>query len=52
MEREGPGSITPNLYWYRDGRFTLLPYEIANKQFNFRPPDELVDLMNQLAADE
>jgi hypothetical protein len=52
MEREGPGSITPNLYWYRDGRFTLLPYEIANKQFNFRPPDEFVDLMNQLAADE
>ena len=28
MERDGPGSLTRRLYWYRDGRFTDLPYEL------------------------
>lgn len=52
MEREGPGSISPNLYWYRDGRFTLLPCEVKNEKFVFTPPNEFVDLMNELARDE
>jgi hypothetical protein len=52
MEKEGPGSITANLYWYHDGRYTLLPCELRGKDVLFTPPDEFVEMMNQLATEE
>ena len=48
MEEEGPGSITANLYWYRDGKFINLPYELTGKALNFRPPDAFVEMLNTL----
>ncbi len=48
MEEEGPGSITANLYWYHDGRFLNLPYELSGKSLNFRPPDAFVEMLNTL----
>jgi hypothetical protein len=50
MEREGPGSISPKLYWYHNGRFVDLPFEITRDAFTFTPPDEFTALLNQLAA--
>ncbi len=38
MERDGPGSISPLLYWYKEGEFTNLPYRIDNNTLNFSPP--------------
>lgn len=50
LYREGPGSITPNLYWYRRGEFIRLPYDIEDDELNFNPPDEFVDMLDDLTA--
>lgn len=49
MFQEGPGSISPHLYWWRDGRYTLLPSKVTAKSIDFEPPEEFVDLLNGLA---
>ena len=52
MFREGPGSVSPRLYWYHGGQFTDLPYRIdPDKGIVFSPPDEFVELLNQLAGE-
>ena len=38
--QQGPGSISPNLYWWRPSGLTLLPTEIKDRQLAFTPPDE------------
>jgi hypothetical protein len=48
MERDGPGSISPLLYWYKDGDYTNLPYRIEKNTLNFSPPQEFVELLNLL----
>jgi hypothetical protein len=45
---EGPGSLSNNLFWYKDNTFTHLPYKIDDKKLQFFPPDEFVDLLNEL----
>lgn len=51
MEREGPGSVSSQLYWRHNGKFTPLPYSIKDKALHFAPPDEFVGVLNSLAAD-
>ena len=48
MYRDGPGSISPNLYWYREGEFVVLPYELQDDFLQFLPPDEFSDLIDEL----
>jgi hypothetical protein len=36
---QGPGSISPNLYWRRAGTFTLLPPEKKGERIHFYPPN-------------
>ena len=50
MHRDGPGSITPNLFWYHDGAFEQLPYELEGNQLSFAPSDDFVELLDQLSA--
>ena len=50
MHRDGPGSITPNLFWYHDGAFEQLPYELDGNQLSFAPSDDFVELLDQLSA--
>lgn len=52
MYGEGPGSISESLYWYRDGELILLPYSIEEENFTFTPPQEFLDVMNELPAAE
>jgi hypothetical protein len=52
MYAEGPGSISPNLYWWRDGTLTLLPSLIEEGQINFSPPAEFMEMLNGLSDDE
>ena len=52
MSQQGPGSITDNVYWYRVGEFTRLPYEIEGNELNFEPPDEFVEMLNGLGGPE
>ncbi len=48
MFREGPGSISPNVYWYRDASFVRLPYELTSRSVEFSPPDSFARLLDQL----
>lgn len=50
MFQEGPGSVSPHLYWWRDGQFTLLPAEVGSTAITFSPPDEFVALLERLMA--
>ena len=47
--REGPGSISDQLYWWRGGEFVHLPHTVSGKSINFVPPDEFVQALNGLA---
>lgn len=45
----GPSSISPSLYWYRDGRFTLLPHRIGDDGgLEFHPPREFLEMLPTL----
>ena len=53
MYQEGPGSISPDLYWYRDGRLLRLPSKVTAKEITFLPPDEFVsEVFNELRGEE
>lgn len=49
MNAEGPGSLSDNIFWYRDGVFTPLPYKMDDKSLQLFPPDSFVSLLNELA---
>jgi hypothetical protein len=48
LYREGPGSISPSMYWLRGGGFTILPTRAEGTRAYFEPPAEFVDVLNQL----
>jgi hypothetical protein len=48
MYREGPGSVSPALYWWRDGAISVLPGKAANGVIEFQPPDAFAELLNSL----
>lgn len=48
MYEEGPGSISNELYWYKDGQLHNLPYELTEEELNFSPPEDFFDLLNSL----
>lgn len=52
MDKEGPGSITPNVYWYTRGRFVNLPYELSETTYSLTPPEEFVEMLNSMAGPE
>ena len=52
MERDGPGSISPLLYWHKNGDYTNLPYRIDKQTLSFSPPPEFVEMLNLLSEPE
>jgi hypothetical protein len=44
--KDGPGSISDSLYWYRNGQLTRLPYSLNGDTFEFTPPEDFLELMN------
>lgn len=36
------------IYWYKEGKFTVLPYENYNKSLKFFPPDEFTEMLRSL----
>lgn len=48
MNQEGPGSLSNNLFWYKDKKFTQLPYKIDEGKLQFFPPDSFLELLNEL----
>jgi hypothetical protein len=49
---EGPGSITPNLYWFHQGQFLRLPYAPMGDEIRFSPPQPFLDLIENLTPPE
>lgn len=48
MNAEGPGSIISNVYWYNQNKYLKLPYSLEKKKINFYPPEEFVQLLNEI----
>jgi hypothetical protein len=50
-ETDGPGSITNQLYFYRDGTFDVIQSELGEDQkLRLTPPPGLVQVLNDLEA--
>jgi hypothetical protein len=49
LYEEGPGSVSANLYWYDGEGYITIPYEITDAQVSVYPPDEFVEMLNQIA---
>jgi hypothetical protein len=49
---EGPGSISPELFWWRRGSFTLFPIDASVQPMQATPPDAFVEMLERLAARE
>ena len=52
LYQEGPGSITPNLYWYNQGGYLQLPYAYIDDEIRFSPPQAFLDLIEVLKPPE
>ncbi len=48
MYDEGPGSLSPNLFYYKNGSYTSIPYNIEEGKLQIMPPQEFVDLLEEL----
>jgi hypothetical protein len=48
LNAEGPGSLSPKLFWFQDDKFTDLPYKLENGKLNFAPPQNFLDMLNKL----
>jgi hypothetical protein len=47
---EGPGSISSNLFWWREGAIRTLPTRETEEHYEFVPPDDFVnDVLEALA---
>ncbi len=46
---EGPGSLSPLLYWYVAGEFVTLDYTLTGNTLDFTPPDEFLDTLQMLS---
>lgn len=48
MYADGPGSLSPNLYWFWHGEFITLPYELDGNVLDFSPPADFAELLERL----
>lgn len=51
MYKEGPGSLSKDIYLYQAGKFTEIPYNVTQEGLQVRPPAEFVALLESLAQD-
>jgi len=51
MHTDGPGSLSPHLYWHRHGEFITLPYQLEGdgESLNFAPPGDFAEMLQQLS---
>jgi hypothetical protein len=48
MNQEGPGSLSNNLFWYKDKEFIPLPYKLEEGKLQFFPPGSFLEILNEL----
>ncbi len=51
LHRDGPGSLSAHLYWWRDGELIWIPTYFGDDGIDVYPPPELVDVVNELDDD-
>jgi hypothetical protein len=49
MFEEGPGSLSPSLYWWRNGAFTVIPTRLQKGELTISPPPDFVDVVSALS---
>lgn len=50
--QKGPGSLSPNLYWWHDGQLTHLPATVEPDAVKLTPPPEFVEQVMEPMAEE
>ncbi len=50
FHQQGPGSLSPHLYWWHDERLTLLPAAVEPERVTFRPPAEFIPVIERLTG--
>lgn len=50
MHSDGPGGITPSVYWFDRRRFVRIPARIDDDSIEIYPPREFVEMLNELVA--
>ena len=48
MYHEGPGSLSPKLFWLYKGELIDLEYSLSDAGFDFKPPEKFIEILNQL----
>jgi len=48
MDAEGPGSLSNNVFWYKDENFTKIPYQFEEGKLQLFPPENFLELLNNL----
>lgn len=52
LHHEGPGSISPHVYWWRPGRVLRIPARVQDNEVDLFAPDEFVEgVLKPLAAE-
>jgi hypothetical protein len=49
MFKEGPGGISPSIYWVRGGRWSRIATEIEGGRLSVTPPEDFVELLEALS---
>lgn len=50
MHAEGPGPISPSVFWYHHHRFLRIPAKVEDGSIEIYPPREFVEMLNGLVA--
>jgi len=50
LASDGPGPISPNLLWWRDGTWTALSSRATDEGLEFSPPVDFVEMLSALGA--
>ena len=45
---EGPGSISPNIYWWRDGELRHIPHVTVGDDTQIEAPEDLGEVLSSL----
>ena len=45
VHQSGPGSLSPHVYWWRDGSLTWIPTYFGRDGVEFHAPNGLADLI-------
>ncbi|MFB0498105.1 hypothetical protein ABID99_004342 [Mucilaginibacter sp. OAE612] len=49
MSKQGPGGVSNNLIWYKDGVFEQLRYKIKNNNIEIYPSEKFLEVLNNMA---